>query len=126
MMARVFVFMLAAGLFGSPAAGQSSCQPFKVLLFWKTAGFVHATQILTSIPVIHSLGAANGFVVDDTNDATLINPANLAQYSVVVFLYTTGDVLDATQQAAFESWSMAGGGWVGIHSAADTEYAWPF
>ena len=37
---------------------------------------------------------------------------------------TTGDVLNDTQQAAFERYIQAGGGYVGIHSAADTEYSW--
>ncbi|HEY3003878.1 MAG TPA: ThuA domain-containing protein, partial [Kribbellaceae bacterium] len=44
----------------------------------------------------------------------------------VVFLSTTGDVLDASQQAAFESYIRSGGGFVGVHAAADTEYDWPF
>jgi type 1 glutamine amidotransferase len=39
---------------------------------------------------------------------------------------TTGDVLDDDQQAAFEAWIAAGGGYMGVHSAADTEYGWPF
>src|SRR5262245_29200917 len=101
-MARVLVFLAACSL---TAAGQS-CQPFKVLLFWKTAGFAHTTQIQTGIAALQTLGPANGFVADHTNDATLFNAPNLAQYSVVVFLYTTGDVLDPTQQSAFEAWSL--------------------
>ena len=44
----------------------------------------------------------------------------------MVFLNTTGDVLNATQQTAFESYIRAGGGYVGVHAAADTEYDWPF
>ncbi len=44
----------------------------------------------------------------------------------MVFLLTTGDVLDDDQQAAFEAWIGAGGGYLGVHSAADTEYGWPF
>jgi type 1 glutamine amidotransferase len=103
-----------------------SCEPFRVLVFWKTAGFVHASQIVNGRALIHALGAANGFGVDDTNDAAMMTQANLAQYAAVVFLCTSGDVLDATQQAAFEAWSVAGGGFVGVHSAADTEYAWPY
>ena len=107
------------------ARGQG-CQPFKVLVFWKTAGFVHATQIVNGLALIQSLGTANGFVVHDSNDATVMNPANLAQYAVIVFLCTTGDILDPTQQTAFEGWVTAGGSFVGIHSATDTEYGWPF
>jgi len=43
---------------------------------------------------------------------------------VVVFLSTTGDVLDERQQAAFERFIRAGKGFVGVHSATDTEYEW--
>lgn len=114
-----------AGVGGARFA-PAQCQPFKVLVFTKTAGFVHAPQIAAGIALIQGLGAAHGFGVDQTADATLVNTANLAQYAVVVFLHTTGDVLDAAQQTAFEGWIAGGGGFVGMHSAADTEYAWPF
>jgi type 1 glutamine amidotransferase len=117
--------LLAACAFSAPVSGQG-CQPFKVLVFWKTAGFVHTSAIANGLALIQSLGAANGFMVDNSNDATVINPANLAQYAAVIFLHTTGDILDATQQTAFEGFITGGGGFVGIHSAADTEYGWPF
>ena len=57
---------------------------------------------------------------------SLFTDAFLAHYDVVVFLSTTGDVLNDTQQAAFERFIRAGGGYVGIHAAADTEYTWPW
>ncbi|MBK6844540.1 MAG: ThuA domain-containing protein [Gemmatimonadetes bacterium] len=41
-------------------------------------------------------------------------------------LSTTGDVLNPTQEHAFERYIQAGGGYVGIHSATDTEYGWPW
>ncbi len=41
-----------------------------------------------------------------------------------MFLSTTGEVLDAAQQAAFERYIQAGHGLVGVHSASDTEYGW--
>ena len=44
----------------------------------------------------------------------------------MIFLNTTGDVLTAKGQAALRRFIRAGGGFVGIHSAADTEYEWPF
>lgn len=111
--------------FLQPAAAQP-CQPFKVLVFSKTAGFRHDAQITAGTALIQNLGAANGFAVDNTEDATQINAANLSQYAVVVFLNTTGDILDATQQADFEGYIQNGGGFVGVHSATDTEYGWPF
>jgi cytochrome c len=118
---------VAAGLLGcQEAAFGQGCQPFKVLVFTKTAGFNHGPQIVAGTALIQSMGAANGFQVDTTADATLINPSNLGQYAVVIFLHTTGDILDATQEAAFQSYILAGGGFVGVHSATDTEYGWPF
>ena len=64
--------------------------------------------------------------MDATEDASAFTDESLAQYKAVVFLSTTGDVLNAAQQAAFERFIRRGGGFVGVHSAADTEYDWPF
>ena len=50
----------------------------------------------------------------------------LARYKVIIFLSTTGDILDAAEKAAFERYIRSGGGFVGIHSASDTEYQWPW
>ncbi|GAA4420445.1 hypothetical protein GCM10023187_55710 [Nibrella viscosa] len=72
------------------------------------------------------LGADNRFRVDTTEDASLFTPEKLRQYKAVIFLSTTGDVLDNTQQTAFEQYIRNGGGYVGIHAAADTEYDWPW
>ncbi len=99
--------------------------PYDVLVFSKTAGFRH-DSIGTGVQAIRDLGAANGFTVTATEDAGAFTSANLAQYETVVFLNTTGDVLNATQQSAFESYIRGGGGYTGVHAAADTEYDWPF
>ena len=98
---------------------------FRVLVFSKTTGFRH-DSIPAGIAAIKSLGEANGFQVDATEDAGVFNAAALAHYDAVVFMSTTGDPLNATQQTAFESYIRGGGGYVGIHAAADTEYEWPF
>ncbi|MEV1001707.1 ThuA domain-containing protein [Nonomuraea sp. NPDC050202] len=98
---------------------------FKVLVFSKTAGFRH-DAIPTGIQAIRDLGAAGDFAVDATEDSGAFSAANLAQYQAVVFLNTTGDVLNDTQQAAFQAYVDGGGGYVGVHSAADTEYDWAY
>jgi len=98
---------------------------FHVLLFSKTAAYRH-DSIPAAKTALMSLQGQGGFVADATEDATRFSTAGLAPYQVVVFLMTTGDVLDDSQQAAFESWVHAGGGYMGVHSAADTEYDWPF
>lgn len=64
--------------------------------------------------------------VDFTENAAAFTDANLARYAAVVFLLTTGNVLDAEQQAAFERYIQHGGGYVGVHSASDTGYNWPW
>jgi type 1 glutamine amidotransferase len=99
--------------------------PYDVLVFSKTAGFRH-DSIAVGTQAIRDLGAANSFTVTATEDANAFNATNLAQFEAVVFLNTTGDVLNDTQQAAFEAYIRGGGGYVGVHSAADTEYGWPF
>ena len=108
--------LLAMTSFGQPAA-------YKVLIFSATAGYRHAS-ITNGIEAIQSLASTNNFTADATEDASQFTDANLAQYKAVIFLNTTGDVLDTNQQGAFQRYIEAGNGWVGIHSAADTLHNW--
>ena len=98
---------------------------FKVLVFSRTAAFRHGS-IGAGITAIKKLGADNGFAVDAIEEPTLFTDAFLNRYDAVIFLSTTGDVLNDDQQAAFERYIRSGHGYVGIHSAADTEYGWPW
>ncbi|MEU7679089.1 ThuA domain-containing protein [Micromonospora taraxaci] len=110
----------------TPATPASAADaPYDVLVFSKTAGFRH-DAIPVGIQTIRDLGAANSFTVTATEDAAAFTTSNLNQYEAVVFLNTTGDVLNASQQTAFESYIASGRGYVGVHAAADTEYDWPF
>lgn len=95
----------------------------KILVFSKTAGF-HHQSIADGIIAIQQLGEENGFEVDTTTNANMFTEDSLEQYSAVVFLSTTGDVLNHYQEADFERYIQSGGGYVGIHAAADTEYNW--
>ena len=102
----------------------ASAEPrFAVLVFSKTTSFRH-DSIPQGIAAIEALGAEHGFIVDSAEDAGRFTAAELARYRVVVFLCTTGDILDPGQKAAFEGFIRAGGGFAGIHSASDTEYQW--
>jgi type 1 glutamine amidotransferase len=76
------------------------------------------------VTAVRQLAERNGLAVDATEDAAAFTPSNLARYDAVVFLMTTGDVLNNVQQRAFERYFRRGGGFVGVHSAADTEYDW--
>lgn len=98
---------------------------FRILVFSKTEGFRHAS-IANGLTAIQALGAEHNFDVDSTEDAARFSDETLLEYQAVVFLNTTGDVLDEGQQAAFERFIRASNGYVGIHSASDTEYDWPW
>jgi type 1 glutamine amidotransferase len=97
----------------------------KILVFTKTRGFYH-TSIVSGVRALVKLGVDHGVAVDTTTDAALFTGKKLKQYAAVVFLSTTGDVLNEEQQQAFERYINKGGGFVGIHAAADTEYDWPW
>jgi type 1 glutamine amidotransferase len=97
---------------------------FNVLLFTKTAGW-HHDAINAGVTAVQEIGKLHDVDVFWTADAARVfNDQELKKYQAVIFLLTTGDVLDAQQQAAFERYIRAGGGFVGVHSAADTEYDW--
>ena len=76
------------------------------------------------LAAVKKLGQENGFAVDATEDARVFTENQLKRYRAVVFLSTTGDVLDTAQQGAFERYIQAGGGYAGVHAASDTEYTW--
>ena len=97
----------------------------RILVFAKTKGW-HHTSIPAGIAAIQKLGRENGFRVDTTTNSAWFVEDSLKNYQAVVFLSTTGNVLNQTQQAAFERYVQAGGGYMGIHAAADTEYDWPW
>lgn len=97
----------------------------KVLVFSKTNGFRHES-IEPGIEAIQKLGQENNFAVDTSEDSTDFTSDNLQNYAAIIFLNTTGDILNEDQQRAMEQYIQSGGGYVGIHSAADTEYEWPW
>lgn len=95
----------------------------RVLVFTKTAGYRH-DSIPDGVRALRELGEEHGFEVEHTEDASIMNDADLGRFGAVVFLSTTGDILDEEQQGAFERYIRGGGGFVGVHAASDTEYGW--
>ena len=101
------------------------CKPEKmnVLLFTKTNAFVHdAKQVATD--ALTQLGRENSWNVIHTEDSLFFNDDSLKNIDVIVFLLTSGDVFDDSQKEAFKRFIHSGKGFVGIHSATDTEYKW--
>lgn len=95
----------------------------KILVFIKTIPYFHES-IPMGVNALRKLGEQNQFDVDVTNIASYFTMENLKPYSAIVFLSTTGEVLDENQQEAFKSFYREGKGFVGIHAAADTAYGW--
>lgn len=119
------VGLLVLGLLTFTGCDSLQNDDFRVLVFSKTAGFRHAS-IADGQEMLFALGREHGFEVDTTEDASVFTQRKLKDYRVVVFLSTTGDILDAAQQQEMQRFIQAGGGFVGIHAAADTEYEWPW
>ncbi len=105
------------------SCNQKRSEKPRILVFSKTAGF-HHSSIPVGIKAIQDLGAANGFDVDTTTDANIFVEDTLKKYSTLVFLSSTGDLLEGNQETALERYMQAGGGFVGIHAASDAEYDW--
>jgi uncharacterized protein len=114
---------LCLAIAGSPAPLEAQAE--RVLVFTKTAGFRHES-IPAAVAALRGLAERHGLAVDHTEDAAAFGEGNLTRYRAVVFANTTGDVLDDAEQRAFEGYIAAGGGYLGIHAAADTEYGWPW
>jgi cytochrome c len=114
---------LCVGITMLNAQNTNPLQGKRVLVFSKTAGFRHSS-IPYCTKAIQDMAKTHGFEVDTTENSARFNEENLKKYKVVIFNSTTGNVLTEPQQLAFERYIQAGGAYMGIHAAADTEYDW--
>src|SRR5690349_18136324 len=78
----------------------SKKQEPRILVFSKTTVFRHES-IPAGIEAIRKMCAEHGVAVDTTENADRFNEENLRRYSAVIFLSTTGDVLNQQQQNDF-------------------------
>lgn len=97
----------------------------RVLVFTKTERFRHRS-IPEGIEMLRSIGVEYGLDTIFTEDSTFFTEEDLARFDAIVFLNTSGDVLNGPQQRALQTFVRGGGGWVGIHAATDTEHQWPW
>lgn len=108
--------------------------PRLVLIFHKYNGVGHAATD-TCVSILKAALLAHGVTAESTEDSLAFTPANLARFGAVVFFntnYRGGAVLGREQEAAFEGYIHAGGGFVGIHNASalagspEIEAVWPW
>ncbi len=103
--------------------GSSYAQQFSVLLFSRTNGW-HHESIKDGVDAIRILGEKHHFNVEWQENPAWFTDEKLTKYQAIIFLNTTGDILNEEQQKAMEKFIKSGKGFVGIHSASDTEYDW--
>lgn len=108
---------------GARAWAGSGSKIGRVLVYSRTLGFRHAS-IADGTAALERLAKEEGFAVDFTEDPSAFTDARLARYRVVVFLHTTGRVLDPAGRASLRRWLAKGNGWVGVHGAADGDREW--
>ncbi len=101
----------------------SAQKQFKVLLFTRTMGW-HHESIKDGVEAFQKLAERHFFDMEWQENADWFTDEKLKTYDVIVFLNTTGDILNEAQQAAMQRFIQSGKGFVGIHSASDTEYNW--
>lgn len=107
-------------------AGSDNPQSKRILLFSETRGYRH-DSIADAVTALEELAASTGIRADHAEDSTgVFHVPNLSKYDAVVWVLTSGDVLDDDEQFAFENYIRSGGGYAGIHAASDTEYEWPW
>ena len=94
----------------------------RLLVYTRTTGYRH-----DSIPAgVGALSSLDGYSVDATEDPAVFRAGALRDYAAIVFLSTSGEVLDEAGREALTGYMAAGGGWLGIHGASTTEYGWPW
>lgn len=115
----IISFVLLLYIFSSAEAQKQ----FKALIITTTRGW-HHESLHYGVVALHKLAEQNNFDLELMQDPNSINDKYLANFQVVIFLCTTGDIFDSAQQKVFERYIQSGKGYVGVHSASDTEYDW--
>ena len=101
----------------------SQGRQFKALLVTTTRGF-HHESIYAGVLAIQQMASKHQFSVEVMNNPNGFTDKYLESFQVIIFLNTTGDILDSARQKVMERFIQSGKGFVGIHAAADTEYDW--
>jgi len=122
---RLLIAAVAAGCASSTAATDVSPSQPGLVVYTRTLGFRH-DSIPAAVAAVRDLAAHEGLSVLASEDPAAFTTERLRGVKAVVFLETTGEVLDPAGQAALQAYLRGGGGFLGVHSAADTGHAWPW
>jgi type 1 glutamine amidotransferase len=132
---RFFNFLILGFLIGSISIGCGTKEEtttviyegaeHAILVFTKTSGWRH-DSIKPGREALKEIARKNGYSITLTEDSDYFTFENLSQYDAVIFLNTSETIFEDNQRVAFEEYIRGGGGFVGTHSASDTEYDWPW
>jgi len=105
------------------SSGTFAQKQFKVLMITTTRGW-HHESLHAGVVAIQQLAARNSFEVALLEDPNGFTDKYVEQFQAILFLNTSGDIFNAEEQKVMERFIKSGKGFVGIHSASDTEYEW--
>jgi type 1 glutamine amidotransferase len=117
----VAFFLFVTIIYSSVTVAQQ--KQFKALLVTTTRGW-HHESLHSGVIAIKEMGVKNFFDVVLFENPNGFTDEYVKQFQVIIFLNTTADIFDSAQQKVMERFIQAGNGFVGIHSASDTEYDW--
>src|SRR5690606_10669459 len=120
--ARCSILALHLCLF-APAYGADTTSSFDILVF-AAEDSIHDAFAEDAISAIRRLAEEHSFTVDVARGPEAFKSAELGRYAAVIFLNAPGHHLNRRQQQAFERYIQNGGGFVGLHAAADNASPW--
>ncbi|UXP31884.1 ThuA domain-containing protein [Reichenbachiella agarivorans] len=117
--------ILALVSFSNVDLRAQNTEELNVLVFSKTNGWRHPS-IEKGQSTLKEWSKSQNWNVVLSEDSLVFSTDRLRDVDVVLFLNTTGDILGEQEQQALIEYMHQGGGFVGVHSAVDTEMNWPW
>ncbi len=111
---------LVLSFLGTVAVQSLHAHGFNALLFTGSG----TSQTAASVTALQQIATNNSFTLTHSTDPTVFSAASLSTYQVVIFLHTSGDILNASQETALQTWYQGGKGILGLSSSANTEPSW--
>ncbi|MDA0706088.1 MAG: ThuA domain-containing protein [Proteobacteria bacterium] len=101
-------------------------EQFRVLLFTKSLDYQHHS-VTNGVQMFKELAQDNHFALTWTTQSDIFDDQeNLNEMDAIVFMNTSGDILNEDQRKALQAYMRQGGGFVAIHSASFTMMEWPW